>query len=51
VAEGLRDSDEHATNNGVMQALRNKRLFIHKTLLQGHNIEAQKKTAPKGAVI
>jgi hypothetical protein len=33
--EGLRDSDEHATNKGVMQALRNKRLFMRTTLLQG----------------
>jgi hypothetical protein len=39
--EGLRDSDEHATKNGAMQALRNKRLFMHTTLLQGHKPKTQ----------
>lgn len=42
--EGLRDSDEHANKNGVMQALRNKRLFMGRILLH------KKKTAPIGAV-
>jgi hypothetical protein len=47
--EGLRDSDEHATKNGVMHALRNKRLFIPRTLLQGRNIEAHKKNGSRGS--
>jgi hypothetical protein len=47
VAEGLRDSDEHATKKGVMQALRNKRLFMAGTLLQGHKIEAHTKNGSR----
>jgi hypothetical protein len=35
VGDGLRDSDEHATSKGARQALKNKRLFIGTTLLQG----------------
>jgi hypothetical protein len=45
VVEDLRDSDEHATSKGARQALRNKRLFISATLLQG--IEVPKKNGSR----
>jgi hypothetical protein len=43
----LRDSEEHATKNGVMQALRNKRLFIPRTLLQGRQSDAAMKNGSR----